>query len=131
DAWTIAIKVNKSGDDSVLFGGPGNVAFDSRGYAWLTNNVVQGTPLSATTIMVLKPNGHPADGGLGLPTSPINGGGILGSGWGICVDPFQTVWVGNFGWGGVNPTEPDVECPDDSVGPCPNGSVSTVSPAGV
>ena len=99
DAWTVTIKVNDSGDDRFLFGGPANVAFDARGYAWVANNVKQGTPDSARVIMALKPNGMPADGGPGLPTSPVAGGGILGVGWGITVDPFENVWIGNFGWG--------------------------------
>ena len=63
--------MNHSGDDAVLFGGPGNLAFGSRGYAWLTNNVVQGTPNSNYFVMALKPNGEPADGTNGTPTSPF------------------------------------------------------------
>jgi len=73
DAWTVTVKVNDSGDDAVLFGGPGNLAFDSRGYAWLTNNVVQGTPNSSYFVMALKPNGEPADGTNATPTSPFMG----------------------------------------------------------
>src|ERR1700722_542908 len=42
DAWTVTVKVNYSGDDQNPFGGPGNLVFDSAGYAWITNNVVQG-----------------------------------------------------------------------------------------
>ena len=48
DAWTIAVKVNDSGDDLRRFGGPGNLVFDQNGYAWITNNVPQGEPNSAT-----------------------------------------------------------------------------------
>ena len=62
DAWTIAVKVNDSGSDDMLFGGPANIVFDHNGYAWVTNNVVQGTPDSARCIMVLKPNGKPSVG---------------------------------------------------------------------
>jgi hypothetical protein len=100
DAWTIAVKVNDSGSDEMLFGGPANIVFDHNGYAWVTNNVVQGTPGSARCIMVLKPNGKPADGENGTPKSPITGGGLLGTGFGIDVDTRGSVWVGNFGWGG-------------------------------
>lgn len=99
DAWTLAIKVNDSGSDDYLFGGPANIVFDHNGYAWVTNNVVQGTPDSARCIMVLKPNGQPADGENGTPKSPITGGGLLGTGFGIDIDTRGTVWVGNFGWG--------------------------------
>lgn len=50
--------------------------------------------------MVLKPDGTPSDGSDGRPVSPVTGGGILGVGWGITVDRTDTVWIGNFGWGG-------------------------------
>ena len=106
DAWTIAVKVNDSGSDdkAKFFGGPGNLVFDKNGYAWITNNVVQGTAGSAQYNIVLKPNGKPADGANGTPRSPITGGGILGGGFGIEIDTRGTVWMGNFGWGGVKPS---------------------------
>jgi hypothetical protein len=109
DAWTLAVKVNDSGDDEYLFGGPANVAFDRNGYAWIANNVVQRTPNSGTFIMVLQPNGKPADGSNGTPRSPVFGGGLKGPGWGVTVAPNGHVWVGNFGWG------PDSEFPVDGT----------------
>lgn len=112
DAWTIAVKVNDSGDDNYLIAGPGNIAFDTNGYAWISNNVTQGGTLSGNFAIVLKPNGQPVDGANGAPTSPLLGGGLLGGGMGTAVDRNGTVWFGNFGWGGDNPT------PDG------NGSVS-------
>ena len=99
DAWTLTVKVNDSGNDDYLFGGPGTIAFDSRGYAWITNNVTQGTPNSSQFGVVLKPNGQPADGINGTPQSPILGGGILGGGFGVDVAPDGKIWFGNFGWG--------------------------------
>jgi hypothetical protein len=66
DNWSITVKVNDTGDDQHLFGGPGNLAFDDRGYAWVTNNVDQGTPTSTTAVAVLRPNGRPRTG----PTPP-------------------------------------------------------------
>ena len=80
DAWTITVKVNDSGNDNMLFAGLGNLVFDSQGYAWISNNVVQGTPNSGTFMMVLKPNGQPSDGTNNEPVSPITTGGILGGG---------------------------------------------------
>ncbi|HTL74382.1 MAG TPA: hypothetical protein VL863_13855, partial [bacterium] len=62
DAWTIVVKVNDTGSDKHLFGGPANLVFDARGYAWITNNVMQGTPNSSRFNVVLQPNGRPADG---------------------------------------------------------------------
>ncbi|HYW13066.1 MAG TPA: hypothetical protein VE871_13995 [Longimicrobium sp.] len=110
DAWTLAVKVNDSGDDDYLFGGPANIVFDHNGYAWIANNVVQGTPNSGTFIMVLQPDGKPADGRDGTPKSPVFGGGLKGPGWGITLSPTtRHVWVGNFGWG------PESEMPVDGT----------------
>jgi len=104
DAWTLAVKFNDSGSASCPFGGPGNLAFDSAGYAWITNNVVQGTPVSTTCLIVLRPDGTPADGSNGTVRSPLFGGGTLGTGFGVTIAPNGQVWGGNFGWGGVDPT---------------------------
>src|SRR5262249_21193584 len=101
DAWTVTVKVNDSGSDEpdFLISGPGNIAFDRRGYAWVTNNTIQGTPNSSNFNLVFKPNGQPADGRNGTPRSPLTGGGILGAGYGVTIDPHGSVWFGNFGWG--------------------------------
>jgi len=104
DAWTLAVKVNDTGSVGIPFGGVANTVFDDRGYAWINNNVVQGQPISATSVVVLQPDGRPSDGTNGTPLSPITGGGILGPGFGIARSPVDgTIWVGNFGWGGLNP----------------------------
>ena len=121
DAWTVTIKVNDSGDDSILIGGPGNLAFDERGYAWVTNNVVQGTPNSSNYVLALKPNGQPADGRNGTPRSPLTGGGILGTGFGVTIDPRGSVWFGNFGWGMCRGCDPS---------PTGNGSLSRFTLSG-
>ena len=120
DAWTIAVKVNDTGDDRFLFGGPANLVFDAHGYAWITNNVVQGTPNSSRFAVVLKPNGRPSDGRNGTPRSPLLGGGLLGGGYGVDIDPQGKVWLGNFGWG-LSPYWPS---PDG------NGSISVFTPSG-
>src|SRR6266704_725938 len=121
DAWTVTVKVNDSGDDSILIGGPGNLAFDNRGYAWVTNNVPQGTPNSSKYVLALKPNGQPADGRNGTPRSPLTGGGILGTGFGVTIDPRGSVWFGNFGWGMCSGCDPS---PDG------NGSLSRFTLSG-
>lgn len=104
DAWTMAVKVNNSGNASCPFGGPTNVAFDVNGYAWINNSVVQGTANSANCLIVLKPNGQPANGLSNTPNSPITGGGILGSGFGVAVDKLGFIWSGSFGWGNAIPS---------------------------
>lgn len=123
DAWTVAVKVNDSGSDAQdeLFGGPGNLAFDAWGFAWMTNNVTQGEPTSSSVVMVLQPNGKPADGANGTPLSPLTGGGILGTGYGVTIGPLGNAWFGNFGWGGEEyQPQPGVD-----------GSMSAFSPAGI
>lgn len=100
DAWTMAVKVNNSGGANCPFGGPANLAFDANGYAWINNNVVQGATNSSNCLMVLKPNGQPANGINNTPTSPITGGGIYGSAFGVAIDKLNYIWTGNFGWGG-------------------------------
>lgn len=119
DAWAVTVKVNDSGNDNLLIGGLGNLVFDDKGYAWITNNVVQGKTTSSKAMIVLKPNGQPADGTDGTAVSPVMGGGLLGGGYGITMDPQGSVWEGNFGWGGDNPTLTG------------NGSVSQFTSSGV
>jgi hypothetical protein len=108
DAWTLCVKVNDSGDDGQrtddrpdgrMFGGPANISWDRHGNAWVANNVFQGTPNSGDFVVVLQPNGKPADGTNGMPKSPVVGGGMLGPGFGVAVGGDGNVWVGSFGWG--------------------------------
>ena len=111
DAWTVTIKVNDSGSDErdLLISGPGNLAFDRRGYAWVTNNTKQGTPDSSLAAVVFKPNGQPADGRNATPRSPLTGGGLLGGGFGVTIDPQGSAWFGNFGWGNCNGCNPSLD----------------------
>ncbi len=109
DAFTVAVKVNAtgavdaSGNEICPFGGPGNLVFDAKGYAWIAINTIQGQAVSARCQVVLKPNGQPADGSDGRPVSPLTGGGLLGQGFGVGIDNKGQVWSGNFGWGKVYP----------------------------
>ncbi len=126
DAWTVAVKVNDSGDDNNLIAGLGNIVFDANGRAWISDNVTQGTPYSSQMLVVLEPNGKASGGSNGAPPSPIFTGGLLGGGYGITIDPQGSIWVGNFGWG------PNQSCqyyPANSPG-C-HGSVSQFTAAGV
>ena len=82
-----------------MFGGPANISWDRRGYAWVANNVFQHHANSADFVVVLKPNGMPSDGTDDTPKSPVVGNGLNGPGFGISVAPDEQVWVGSFGWG--------------------------------
>ena len=127
DAWTMTVKINDSGSDDpgFLISGPGNLAFDRRGYAWVTNNTIQGTPCSGRFNLVFKPNGQPADGRNGTPRSPLTGGGVLGGGFGVTVDPRGSAWFGNFGWGNSHDCTPDPIPSADG-----NGSISRFTLSG-
>jgi len=109
DAWTLAVKVNDTGDNAHMFGGPANLVFDSSGRAWIANNVIQGTNTSTRYGMVLNSDGTPGADDQGNRISPYTGGGLLGAGFGIGIDSQERIWVGCFGWGGLNPA------PDGSV----------------
>ncbi|WOO42981.1 hypothetical protein [Rubellicoccus peritrichatus] len=120
DAWTIAVKVNDTGDPSFPFSGTANTVFDDRGYAWINNNTIQGESISTMNVIVLKPDGSPSDGINGNPPSVVRGGGILGAGFGITRNKIDgSIWIGNFGWGGDNP------------GPGGNGSVAHIAADGI
>ncbi|HEX6096782.1 MAG TPA: hypothetical protein VF432_10700 [Thermoanaerobaculia bacterium] len=123
DAWTLAVKVNDSGDNSMMFAGPGNIAFDRYGRAWIPNNVVQGQPYSCTWAILLDPAGRPAIDEEKQRLSPITGGGIIGGGFGVAIDANDHVWLGNFGWGD-DPYYP-AECVSEL-----NLDTTPVSPAG-
>jgi len=89
-SYTIAIKVNRTGNDNYHFGGPVNLCFDRNGNAWITNN-------SSNYAVVLQPNGMPTE------FSPVFGGGIQGSGYGITTDNEGNILIGN-----ANPVEGSV-----------------------
>lgn len=132
DAFTVAVKVNRTsarpGKETCPFAGTGNLVFDDRGFAWVTNNVVAGTTKSANCFAALKPDGKPADGRNDTPKSPLSGGGVLGQGFGIGRDPSGNIWAGNFGWGGVYPvgSVSKFSSAGKALSPAPNGFVSTL-----
>lgn len=123
DQWSVTIKLNDTGREDIPFGGAANVDWDSWGYAWVSNNVVQGTPNSTSYNVVLRPDGKPADGTGGEPVSPFNTGGLLGVGWGVSVDRNDNVWFGNYGWGKPKSTTYPSQTTDDREG-AGTGSVS-------
>jgi hypothetical protein len=96
--WTLALKFVGNGRE---FDGPGNVAFDAEGNAWINNNYQfkrnHDTPSCGGHVLhKLTPTGQD------FPGAPYNGkhAGLDGAGFGISVDPFGNVWVGNFGFFG-------------------------------
>ncbi|MGB2690858.1 MAG: hypothetical protein WBB48_01855 [Thermodesulfobacteriota bacterium] len=100
-AWTLALIYVGNGME---LDGPGNIAFDADGNAWVCNNYIFNPgPVDPDDVVcgddhVLKftPMGDDA------PGAPFQGGGLYGAGYGITLDPEGNVWVGNFGFQGAN-----------------------------
>lgn len=90
-AWTIALKFTAGG-----FDGPGAMAFDADANVWVTNNFMPPDTTAGKQLTVLDPIGRPMFG------SPIVGGGVDGSGWGIAVAGDSKVWVGNYAGGSMS-----------------------------
>jgi len=128
DAWTLAIKMNDSGNDKHMFAGPGSIAFDSKGRAWIPNNVVQGTGVSTPWSIVLDANGKPAVNEHGEKISPFTGGGMLGGGFGVDIDSEGNAWLSCFGWGNVFPVGSAAKFSPDAkpLSPSPDGYTNGV-----
>ncbi|WP_030245112.1 NHL repeat-containing protein [Streptomyces sp. NRRL S-350] len=117
DAWTVALRYEGNGHE---LDGPGNLAFDADGNAWVTNNYRYGADptvpvCGGRSVLKFTPAGRDA------PGAPYRGGGVYGAGFGITVDAGGSAWVGNFGFQGRG-------CPID---PAPlERSVSQFAPDG-
>jgi sugar lactone lactonase YvrE len=103
DAWTLALRYDGNGHE---VNGPGNIAFDAAGNAWVSNNYVfalnpRRPVCGGRSVLALSPTG--AD----LPGAPYPGGGLYGAGFGIAVDRAGHAWVSNFGFQGKGcPVDP-------------------------
>lgn len=96
DSFTLALKVNNSGNNDYLIGGPGNGVFDKDGNYWVTNNVIQGTNNSSNFTIILQPDGKPTY------YSPIVNDKIVGQAFGIA-KYYDNIIGSNFGWGNIIP----------------------------
>lgn len=124
--WTMAVKFNDSGSENFLIAGTAFAVFDKNNRAWVTNNFRQGTGNSGSHCMVFEPNGKPA------PFSPLTGGGLLGTGFGVAINSTKdTIAFGNYGWGSTdyNPAAGSVSmfsCDGTAISP-PNGYTECTS----
>lgn len=97
-SWALALKYVGNGHE---FDGPGAIAFDAQGNAWINNNYGfrnnHSLPTCGSKVLSkLMPNGED------FPGAPYNGfnAGVDGAGFGMAVDAFGRAWVGNFGFFG-------------------------------
>ncbi len=97
NAWTLAIRYQGNGHE---LDGPGNMAFDADGNAWIVNNYTYSAdPLDPNVcgddhLIALTPTGRD------LPGAPYRGGGLYGAGFGVTLDTKGHIWAGNFGFSG-------------------------------
>ncbi|MFQ6850990.1 hypothetical protein AAIB46_08805 [Streptomyces sp. 35M1] len=97
DAWTIALRYVGNGHE---LDGPGNVAFDAEGTAWIVNNYTfdadpRRSACGSRILSRLTPTGQD------VPGAPYRGGGLYGVGFGATIDPKGQVWATNFGFQGT------------------------------
>ena len=101
NAWTLALRYQGNRKE---LDGPGNIAFDKDGNAWIINNYVfsldpfdpEGKVCGGEQLLKFTPTGED------FPGAPYEGGGVYGAGFGVTLDPNGDVWVGNFGFQGSN-----------------------------
>ena len=122
NSWVIALRyVGDANDPSI--DGPGNIALDRHGNAWVNNNYVYDENRArivcgSTEVIKLTPTGGYAPGspygGDDSMGDGANAGGVYGAGFGIAVDENDGAWVTSFAFQG----EPANEPPDQPT--CPN-----------
>ncbi|MCP4576326.1 MAG: hypothetical protein GY846_08590 [Deltaproteobacteria bacterium] len=97
EAWILAIRYEGNGRE---LDGPGNIAFDAEGNAWVCNNYTfSPDPFDPNVcgdnhLLKFTPSGE------NFPGAPYQGGGLYGAGFGITFDIHGNIWVGNFGFQG-------------------------------
>ena len=115
DHWALFLRFVGNGTS---VSGPGNVAFDAEGNAWVNNNYTYSRdPLApqcgSDLVFKFRPDGSFE------PGSPYSGGGLSGVGYGITFDPAGRLWLSNFGFAAP-------ACPDQP----PHNSLSVFNQAG-
>jgi hypothetical protein len=94
DAWILALRFAGNGKS---IDGPGNIAIDAHGNAWVNDNLTFSAKPNAVVcggklLFKFTPAGRFA------PGSPYSGGGLNGVGYGITVDTHGNIWASNFGF---------------------------------
>jgi streptogramin lyase len=90
-SWVLAVAYVGAGMNA-----PGRMAFDAFGNIWANNNFQTPGTTPGLNLTALSPTGRPILG------SPITGGGVQGSGWGIAIDQKRRVWLANFAGSSVS-----------------------------
>ncbi len=133
NSWVLAILYTGAGISTVdqLMDGPGNIAIDKHGNAWININYVYSqhstdVVCGSTKLVKLTPTGDAAPGspfgGDDTLQDGVGAGGLYGAGFGIAIDPKENVWVSNFGFQGRNG-----DIPNPSCSPAPDSLAVSVS----
>ncbi|MCP4044997.1 MAG: hypothetical protein GY732_03295, partial [Gammaproteobacteria bacterium] len=121
NSWVLAILYTGAGmsTDDQLMDGPGNIAIDKHGNAWISINYAYSSDptdvvCGSTKLVKLTPTGDAAPGspfgGDDTLMDGVDAGGLYGAGFGIAIDPKENVWVSNFGFQGRGDAPPS--CPN-------------------
>lgn len=115
-------------DKNNLMSGPGNIAFDRRGFAWINDNYIPTRDFEVACagqrLLKIFPWGE------NFPDSPYFGGGLDGAGFGITLDPQGMIWVGNFGFEAPHDACADVAASHNSVSLFKSDGTPVSSPTG-
>lgn len=132
-SWLLFIKFTggfySAQDRFNLINGPGNVAIDARGNAWINNNYVPRAPEETACAGLRLLKFYPW--GARFPGSPYFGGGLSGAGFGITLDPRGHIWVGNFGFEAESCADGTVPPDPQNKIPATHNSVSLFTPSGL
>ncbi len=132
DSWLLFLKFTggfyADQDAGNLMNGPGSIAIDEKGYAWVNDNYVP-QPVgvdacSGLRVMKFYPWGET------FPGSPYFGGGLSGAGFGIALDTRGDVWVSNYGFEAPDCADGKVPADPAKKVPATHNSVSVFSPDG-
>jgi hypothetical protein len=120
NSFVLALRYTSAGPTGPVMDGPGNIAFDRDGNAWVNNNYAYGSSpdvveCGSTRLIKLTPTGGTPTGapygGNDVTQDGVGAGGLYGAGFGIAVDPKDHVWVTSFGFQGqrlfANSPKPD------------------------
>ena len=124
NSFVLGIRYISVGPNGPVLNGPGNIAIDSKGNAWVNNNYAYGEDntdivCGSTALIELTPTGETPPlapfGGDDTLLDGVGAAGLYGAGFGIGIDPDENVWVSNFGFQGqVLPPDPRDPCSLDA-----------------
>lgn len=124
NSFVLALRYIGGDINHQVLDGPGNIAFDRFGNAWINNNYAYATDpkqpvCGSTKVIELTPTGKYAHGspfgGNDQTQDGVGAGGLYGAGFGIGIDTKDNVWITNFGFQGQSLNPLTTLCPNDAA----------------